>query len=53
MYFGVNALGVLGLAIAVQVGIAAEQPNARNVPLTQPEMHARVEALYITSILRS
>jgi hypothetical protein len=46
MHFFVRCLGVAGAFVAVHMGIAAQQLKIRSIPLTQAEMHARVEALY-------
>jgi hypothetical protein len=46
MHLCAKCLGVVGAFAAVHVGIAAQQLKIRSIPLTQAEMHARVEALY-------
>ncbi|WP_263366104.1 hypothetical protein [Edaphobacter bradus] len=46
MYIWAKCLGVAGTFAAVHMGVNAQQLKTRSVPLTQAEMHARVEALY-------
>jgi hypothetical protein len=46
MYFWAKCLGVAGVFVAFQMSITAQQLKVRSIPLTQVEMHARVEALY-------
>ena len=46
MHFSARCLGVAGVFAACQMSITAQQLKNRSIPLTQAEMHARVEALY-------
>jgi hypothetical protein len=46
MHFSTKCLGIAGAFVAIPMVIAAQQLKSRNIPLTQAEMHARVEALY-------
>jgi hypothetical protein len=46
MPFFARCLGVAGVFVAFQMSITAQQLKIRSIPLTQAEMHSRVEALY-------